>query len=104
MCARARVRAGAGGSRRARDGDDGPGERREGVRARAWGSRGAERGPQGERMYQEERACARGRVARIASPTTDVRAPAPSSTRGLTVKRGGRVVKGAATRRALVDG
>lgn len=50
-------------------------------------------------------ACARGRGgAGCVSPSVDVRAPAPRSTRGVTVKRRGRVVKGAATRRELVDG
>ena len=49
--------------------------------------------------------CAReAAVKRVASPSTDVREPAASSPSGVTVKRHGGVVKGAATRRALVDG
>lgn len=49
---------------------------------------------------------ARGHGRVVAPPPTpvDVRAPEPRSTSGVIVKRHGRVVKGAATGRALVDG
>lgn len=49
--------------------------------------------------------CARARAVKLAAPLpVDVHAPAPRSTSGVAVKRRGRVVKGAATRREPVDG
>lgn len=47
---------------------------------------------------------ARSRGGAVAPPPADVRAAAPRSTGGVAVKRHGRVAKGAATLRALVDG